>query len=76
MNIDITNGAAVSGFYSDGSGELLAIFQYAMDADRWAEQYVANMDKGVAYSLYRTCLHSGKSKVFHPQPDVSERTEK
>ncbi len=38
MSISIQNGAAVSRFYSDGSGELLAVFQYTSDADKWAEQ--------------------------------------
>lgn len=69
MRIEILNGAAVSRFYSDGDGELLAVFQYSTDADMWAEDKVAyDAKQGMQTHLIRTCLYSGKSRAFHPKP--------
>jgi hypothetical protein len=67
MAIEINNGSAVSRFYFDGSGELLAVFQYTSDADKWAEQQLKDacaVSKDPIY-LVRTCLRTGRSRAFH-----------
>lgn len=70
-SINMTNGAAVSRFFSDGSGELLAVFQTIVDADEWAQTKVEIYHaRGLATQLYRTCLHSGESRLFLP-PEMS-----
>lgn len=66
-SIDMTNGATVSRFYSDGDGELMAVFQYTGDADDWAKTKVDDDHaRGLETSLCRTCLYSGKSRMFLP----------
>ena len=67
MAIDLTNGATVSRFHSDGSGELLAAFQYGSDADSWAKWKVAkDSDNGMETTLVRANLYDGKMKMFQP----------
>ena len=73
MSIDLPNGAVVSRLYSDGSGELLAQFQYASDADDWAARKV-EQDRAAGMSkcdLYRTCLYSGKLRRFSASDEVA-----
>ncbi len=67
MDVDIKNGASVTRSYGDGSGELLAIFQYMHHAEEYAlkiaqEDEVASMGS----FLIATCLYTGKAKMFAP----------
>ena len=64
MTIEIQNGTVISRFYSDGTGELLAVFQYEDDADRWANMMVKSEHHITGTTLYRTNLYSGISRVF------------
>ena len=67
MAIEFTNGAVASRFYSDGTGELLAAFQYSGDAREWARGKVASdAAAGMETSIVVTCLYSGKSWRFDP----------
>jgi len=59
MAIDITNGTAVSRFYSDGSGELLAVFQYETHAKEWARTL-----RKIDLPVVVTNLYSGRSTMF------------
>lgn len=68
MAIELPNGAVVSSFYSDGSGELLAVFQYIRDAKDWAAvKVVEDAKAGCARDLLVTSLYDGKS-TMHRAP--------
>lgn len=68
MAIDFKNGAVCSRFHSDGSGELLAAFQYSTDAEKWAADKVAeDADNDMGTTIVATRLYSGCSRMFKPK---------
>jgi hypothetical protein len=67
MALELKNGAVVSRFFSDGSGELLAAFQYFCDAEMWAKLKVTkDCEDSMETTLVATCLYSGTSRQFKP----------
>lgn len=70
MSIKLTNGAVVSRFYGDGTGELLAAFQYFSDAEHWAQIKVdEDHHAGMDTHLIATCRCAGTSRQFtHKKP--------
>ena len=65
MAIEFKNGAVVSRAFDDGSGELLASFQYFPDAVTWAKsKSEKDEESDMGSIIIATCLHSGKSRVF------------
>ncbi|WP_386681918.1 hypothetical protein [Loktanella sp. R86503] len=68
MAVKLENGAVCSRFYSDGSGELLAAFQYSTDAEEWAKAKVASDSAaGMETTIVMTNLYNGTSCLFMPQ---------
>lgn len=72
-NIDIKNGASVNRFYSDGSGELLAVFQYDGDAKSWAKMKLDEDAKnGMETTIVVASMYDGKSTMFCNKKETKE----
>jgi hypothetical protein len=64
-NIKLDSGSSVSRFYDDGSGELLAVFQYHCDATSWAKARLASDTKNdLQTSLVVSSMYDGTSTMF------------
>ena len=63
MGVEMTNGSSVSRIYSDGSGDLLAVFQYDGDARDFAEQQVEQDAKRSFYGALYVVANCYNGKV-------------
>ena len=64
---NFTNGALVFKIWrGDGSGEVLAKFQYMQDAKRWAEFYTQNADKSNSWFLTAVCESECEVATYLP----------
>lgn len=72
MQDRLPNSASVNRLFGDSSTELIAIFQYSGDAERFAQMKIAeDAAAGYPVSTYIvTCTYSGRIKVFPPNKKV------
>ncbi len=63
--IEIPNGASVSRLYSDGSGDLMAVFSYVGDAEKFADlQAQQDIARKYLDSFYVVAnLYNGRVKL-------------
>lgn len=67
MEARFINGSSVSRVYSDGTGELVAAFQYECDAVKFAEQKIAeDAARDFKSDYVVACSLTGNVKVFRP----------
>jgi hypothetical protein len=65
------NGCSVSRFWHDGSGELLALFQYETDADAWAKSFPWRPHFDGDHYIVRANLGTGHVRMFiKSKPEV------